>query len=239
MEKVGDSQSSSEPVSSTSKDQMMKRQKRVLKVEAESSETCMEKIKGVLEKLRERGDIDTWCEETDGMVMVLGYFDPEKLTMELENEAGDAIKSITDTTNSIHIIRDGILVIELENQGAPQENHKKIRMENPSAASRLFMNVLSRMRKEQSSAKIPRMPILESGDRRTEILYHSEKPMEHSNNSQWRSRGVMANNLEIMGDAGGSEFPKIPTAEVFDNPKVILNRSDKTMESSKTQCSIL
>ncbi|XP_074564985.1 uncharacterized protein LOC141821453 [Curcuma longa] len=102
MEKVGDSQSSSEPVVPTS-NEMMQRQKRVLKVEAESSEICLEKIKGVLEKLRETGDIDTWSEKTDGTVMVLGYFDPEKLRMELQNEAGDAIKSITDPTKTVVI----------------------------------------------------------------------------------------------------------------------------------------
>ncbi|XP_074560301.1 uncharacterized protein LOC141816415 isoform X1 [Curcuma longa] len=146
MEKVGDSQSSSEPVVPTS-NEMMKRQKRVLKVEAESSEICLEKIKGVLEKLRERGGIDTWSEERDGMVMVLGYFDPEKLRMELENEAGDAIKSITDTTNSIHIVRDGTLVIELENlqdvMGQPQG--------------------------------LPEMPVTQVADSSQEILDHTEE----------------------------------------------------------------
>ncbi|XP_042421374.1 uncharacterized protein LOC122009316 isoform X2 [Zingiber officinale] len=103
MEKVGDSQpSSSEPVSPTSNEMMKERQQRVLKVEAESSENCLEKIKSVLEKLRETSDIDTWREERDGTVMVWGYFDPEKLKIKLGNEAGDAIMSITDPTNSIH-----------------------------------------------------------------------------------------------------------------------------------------
>ncbi|XP_042392286.1 uncharacterized protein LOC121983443 isoform X2 [Zingiber officinale] len=117
MEKAGDSQpSSSEPVSPTSKEMMKERQQRVLKVEAESSENCLEKIKGVLEKLRETSDIDTWREERDGTVMVWGYFDPEKLKIKLENEAGDAIMSITDPTKSVHSGRDGTVIEHLENQ---------------------------------------------------------------------------------------------------------------------------
>ncbi|KAG6536912.1 hypothetical protein ZIOFF_001990 [Zingiber officinale] len=134
MAKVGDSlPSSSEPVSPTSNEIMKEqRQQRVLKVEAESSENCLEKIKGVLEKLRdlslcfnwqldvlfeETSDIDTWREKRDGTVMVWGCFDPEKLKIKLENEAGDAIKSITDVpTKSVHSGRDGTVIEHLENQ---------------------------------------------------------------------------------------------------------------------------
>ncbi|XP_042392169.1 uncharacterized protein LOC121983255 isoform X1 [Zingiber officinale] len=128
----------------------MKQQQRVLKVEAESSEKCLEKIKGVLAKLRETSDIDTWREETDGTVMVWGYSDPEKLKIKLENEAGDAIKSITDDpTNSIHSSRDGTVIFELENEdvlGQPQG--------------------------------LPEKRVNEVADSSHEILYHSQKTIE-------------------------------------------------------------
>ncbi|XP_042392047.1 uncharacterized protein LOC121983115 [Zingiber officinale] len=79
MEKVGDSHSSSDPVSPTS-NEMMK---------AKSPEMRLEKIKGVIEKLQASGeDID--LHYYNGTVMVEGHFDLEKLP----NEAGDAINSI-------------------------------------------------------------------------------------------------------------------------------------------------
>ncbi|KAG6536910.1 hypothetical protein ZIOFF_001986 [Zingiber officinale] len=78
-EKVGDSHSSSDPVSPTS-NEMMK---------AKSPEMPLEKIKGVVEKLQASGeDID--LHDYNGTVIVEGHFDLEKL----QNEAGDAINSI-------------------------------------------------------------------------------------------------------------------------------------------------
>ncbi|XP_042391362.1 uncharacterized protein LOC121982369 [Zingiber officinale] len=80
MEKVGDSHSSSDPVSPTSNEMMKAKSPEILR---------LEKIKGVIEKLQTSGeDIDV--EYRNGTVIVEGHFDLEKL----QNEAGDAINSI-------------------------------------------------------------------------------------------------------------------------------------------------
>ncbi|XP_042421297.1 uncharacterized protein LOC122009262 [Zingiber officinale] len=80
MEKVGDSHSSSDPVSPTSNEMMKAKSPEILR---------LEKIKGVIEKLQASGeDIDV--EYRNGTVIVEGHFDLEKL----QNEAGDAINSI-------------------------------------------------------------------------------------------------------------------------------------------------
>ncbi|KAG6532619.1 hypothetical protein ZIOFF_006468 [Zingiber officinale] len=100
-EKVGDSHSSSDPVSPTSNEM----------TKAKSPEMRLEKIKGVIEKLQASGQ-DIELQYRNGSVIVEGHFDLEKL----QNEAGDAINSIR------HVLRipySGRCTMSLEMLEAP------------------------------------------------------------------------------------------------------------------------
>ncbi|XP_042377212.1 uncharacterized protein LOC121970511 [Zingiber officinale] len=162
-EKVGDSHSSSDPVSPTS-NEIMKEPPRRLGIG--TPEICFEKIKSVLEKLKGGLPLlfiglpllfSTSYWAIMGMVMIMGYLHTQKYKMELENEWGDAIK------NAIKSKLDAIKSI----------------IDNDDGSSNF-------------SGRIPDILIPEFVARHTEVLYHGEKESEFGNYHNGRDRTVMA-----------------------------------------------
>ncbi|XP_042421355.1 uncharacterized protein LOC122009309 [Zingiber officinale] len=162
-EKVGDSHSSSDPVSPTS-NEMMKEPPRRLGIG--TPEICFEKIKSVLEKLKGVLSLlfiglsllfSTSYRAIMGMVMIMSYLHTQKYTMELENERGDAINDAIKSITELDAIKSII--------------------DNDDGSSNF---------------RIPDILIPEVVARHTEVLYHGEKESEFGNYHNGRDRTVMA-----------------------------------------------
>ncbi|XP_042392611.1 uncharacterized protein LOC121983936 isoform X1 [Zingiber officinale] len=193
MEKVGDSQPSSGPFTPTS-NEMKEQLPRLLMIEVEYSEICFEKIKGVLEKLKEETpDIDTFYFESLGTVMVSGYFDTGKFKMELENEMGEAIKSITGSNDTTcHPCLPQMRVPEMR---VPQPadtrteilNHSEVTIEYSTKSRQRDRGVvtLKPEKEDAGGSGFPKMKAAEVPGSSTEILNSSEITMERNKNSRW------------------------------------------------------